>query len=131
MANGAKVIPLAVSAPFHSSLMRPAEERLQPHLRDADVATARIPIYCNVDASPVTTPDEVRSALVRQVSRSVKWEQSVQRMVADGVGLFVEIGPGKVLSGLIGRIAKEARRVNVEGPADLEKARAAIAEARA
>ena len=77
---------------------------------------------------PVTSGDAARDALVRQVSRAVRWEQSVRRMLEDGVGLFVEIGPGKVLSGMLRRIDKSAGRVNVESPADIEAARAAIAE---
>lgn len=128
---GAKVIPLAVSAPFHSSLMRPAEERLAPEIDRVALADARVAVYANVTAAPVTARVDVRNALVEQVSRPVRWEQSVRRMIDDGVGLFVEIGPGRVLSGLIGRISKEVARVNVESPADFEKARAAIAEARA
>jgi [acyl-carrier-protein] S-malonyltransferase len=78
----------------------------------------------------VSTGAAARDALVRQVSRPVRWEESVQRMIADGATLFVEIGPGKVLAGLIGRIAKEAQRINVQSPADLEPARAAIRAAR-
>jgi [acyl-carrier-protein] S-malonyltransferase len=128
---GAKVIPLSVSAPFHSSLMRPAEERLALEIDRVQLSDARIAVYANVTAAPVTARAEVRNALVEQVSRPVRWEQSVRRMIDDGVGLFVEIGPGRVLSGLIGRISKEAKRVNVESPADFDKARAAIAEARA
>lgn len=129
-AIGARVIPLKVSAPFHSSLMAPAEERLRPHLDATAMRDPSVPVYVNVDAAPVTTAAEARDALARQVSRPVRWEESVERMVADGVALFVEIGPGKVLTGLIGRIRKDARRINVQGPADLDAARAAIAEVR-
>ncbi len=68
---------------------------------------------------------------MRQVSRPVRWQQSVEKMIADGVTLFVEIGPGRVLTGLIGRISKEVGKISVQGPDDLEAARAAIAEARA
>lgn len=128
---GARVVPLPVSAPFHSSLMRPAEERLRPHLREASFAAPRVPVYVNVDAEPVTEAGAAADALERQVSRPVRWEESVQRMVGDGVTLFVEIGPGRVLAGLIGRIAKGAKRVNVQGPGDLESAREAIRAERA
>jgi [acyl-carrier-protein] S-malonyltransferase len=127
---GARVMPLPVSAPFHSSLMRPAEERLLPHLRQASFKDPRIPVYTNVDAAPVVTGAGGSDALARQVSRPVRWEETVRRMVADGVGLFVEIGPGRVLAGLIGRIDKGVERVNVQGPSDLEPARHAIAAAR-
>jgi [acyl-carrier-protein] S-malonyltransferase len=129
-AKGGKVIPIPVSAPFHSSLMKPAEERLRPHLDSAALHDPTVPVYVNVDAAPVTTAAAARDALIRQVSRAVRWEESVLRMVADGVTLFVEIGPGKVLAGLIGRIAKETQRVNVQGPGDLDAARAAIRAAR-
>jgi len=130
-AAGGKVVPLSVSAPFHSSLMRPAEERLAPLLRETKFQDPRAPVYVNVDAAPVRMAADARDALVRQVSRPVRWDDSVARMIADGVTLFVEIGPGRVLSGLIARIDKSARRVNVQAPADFEAARAAIREARA
>jgi len=129
-AEGGRVIPLQVSAPFHSSLMRPAEDQLRPHLADAAFADPTVPVYVNVDAAPVTTADAARDALTRQVSRAVRWDETVQRMIADGVTLFVEIGPGRVLSGLLARIDKTAEKVNVQGPGDLDKARQAIAAAR-
>ena len=127
---GGRGIPLPVSAPFHSSLMRPAEEKLAPHLSDTTFSDPAQPIWVNVDAAAVTAADAARDALIRQVSRPVRWEESVQGMVADGVTLFVEIGPGRVLSGLIGRIAKDVQKINVEGPDDLEGAREAIRHAR-
>ncbi|MFW6050725.1 MAG: ACP S-malonyltransferase [Myxococcota bacterium] len=128
--QGARVVPLPVSAPFHSSLMRPAEERLRPHLREARFAGPKVPVYANVDAAPVATAEAAADALERQVSRPVRWEDSVRRMVDEGVTTFVEIGPGRVLSGLIGRIARGTKRVSVQGPDDLEAAREAIAAAR-
>lgn len=127
---GGKVRPLPVSAPFHSSLMRPAETRLEPHLRAATFRDPRMPIYINVDASPITTGAAACDALVLQVSRAVRWQQTIERMLADGVGAFVEIGPGSVLCSLIGRVDKTAKRVNVESPADFDKARALIQEVR-
>ncbi|MFT3923043.1 MAG: ACP S-malonyltransferase [Myxococcales bacterium] len=129
-ALGCKVMMLPVSAPFHSSLMKPAEERLTPHLTAAAFAEPRAQIYANVTAAPVGGGGEARDALIRQVSRPVRWQESVTRMIADGVTLFVEIGAGKVLSGLIRRIDKTASCVNVQGPADLGPAREAIAKAR-
>jgi len=128
--KGARAMPLPVSAPFHSSLMRPAEDRLATDLEGVTFATPSSPVYVNVDAVPLTSPDELRDALLRQVSRPVRWEQSVARMVEDGVTLFVEIGPGKVLTGLIGRIAKNVTAISVQEPADFEAARAAIDAAR-
>ena len=129
-ALGAKAIPLKVSAPFHSALMEPAELRLAPHLAATAMQDPSMPIYVNVDAAVVSTAAAARDALVRQVSRPVRWEESVERMLADDVTLFVEIGPGKVLSGLLARIRKDAAKVNVAGPADLDTARAAIRAAR-
>jgi [acyl-carrier-protein] S-malonyltransferase len=130
-ARGARPMPLPVSAPFHCALMRPAEARLAPDLAATTFTDPRVPVYVNVDAAPVTAGDAARDALVRQVSRAVRWEQSVTRMVADGVTLFVEIGPGRVLTGLIGRITKEAKAVSVQTPNDFAAAREAIAAAKA
>jgi [acyl-carrier-protein] S-malonyltransferase len=129
-ALGCKVMALPVSAPFHSSLMQGAEERLRPHLVDTPFAVPAVPIYVNVDAVPVTAPEALREALVRQVSRPVRWMESVRRMREDGVNLCVEIGPGKVLAGLIKRIDGGLKCVNVQSPDDFDAARAAIAEAR-
>lgn len=128
--RGAKVRLLPVSAPFHCQLMKPAEERLGPALHAAMFRAPELPVYVNVDGRPVTTADAARDALIRQVSRPVRWQQTIERMAEDGVTLFVEIGPGKALSGMIRRIAKDAQRVNVESPADFDVARAAIAAAR-
>lgn len=130
-ALGCKVKLLPVSAPFHSSLMRPAEERLAPHLRDTPFEDPSVPVYVNVDAAPVTAGHAAREALIRQVSRPVKWQDTIAQMRRDGVTLCVEIGPGKVLTGLIKRIEKQIQLVNVQSPADFEAARAAIAQARA
>jgi [acyl-carrier-protein] S-malonyltransferase len=127
---GCKVVALPVSAPFHSQLMRPAEERLAPHLSDTPFADASAPIYVNVDAVPVHAGAAARDALIRQVSRPVRWQASVERMRADGVTLCVEVGQGKVLTGLIKRIDRSIALVNVQGPGDFEAARAAIEKAR-
>jgi [acyl-carrier-protein] S-malonyltransferase len=128
---GCKVMALPVSAPFHSSLMLPAEEQLLPHLREVPFRDPSSSIYVNVDAAPVSTAEAACTALIRQVSRPVRWQESVQRMVADGVTLFVEIGVGKVLSGLVRRIDKSVQSVNVQSPADFEAAREAIRKVRA
>jgi [acyl-carrier-protein] S-malonyltransferase len=129
-AAGGKVKALPVSAPFHCALMKPAEDRLQVDLRETHFEAPKVPIYVNVDALRVETADAARDALIRQVSRPVRWQQSIEKMLADGVTLFVEIGPGKVLTNLVKRIAKEVERVNVETPADIEAARNAIAKHR-
>lgn len=126
-----RAMPLPVSAPFHCRLMKPAEERLAPELEAIAFADPRFPVYVNVDAAPVTTGDAARDALRRQVSRPVRWTESVERMVEDGVGLFVEIGAGAALKGMIKRIVKDVEAVSVQGPADFEAAREAIAKVRA
>ena len=129
-AQGARVMALPVSAPFHCRLMRPAEERLAPHLRDMSFRAPRVPVYVNVDAAAVSSGDEARDALLRQVSRPVRWDESVLRMVEAGVTLFVEIGTGSALAGMIKRTTEGALCVNLQGPADLDAVRAAIAKAR-
>ncbi|HEX5656712.1 MAG TPA: ACP S-malonyltransferase [Polyangiales bacterium] len=131
IALGCKVIPLPVSAPFHSQLMEPAAQRLAPQLRDTPFTDAQAPIYINISAQPITRGDEAREALIEQVAAPVRWQQSVERMRADGVTLCIEIGAGKVLAGLIKRIDKTLPCVSVQSPADFAAAREAIANARA
>lgn len=117
-ARGAKrVVPLPVSAPFHSPLMVPARLGLEPVLAGLAFAQLGVPLFNNVDAQPVREAGAVRTGLVRQVDAPVRWVELVQRMVADGFDTFVEVGPGSVLSGLVKRIAREARTVQV-GTAD-------------
>lgn len=127
---GARSSTLPVSAPFHSSLMEPAEARLRDDIEQVTFSDPRVPVYVNVDATPVRDAAAARDALIQQVSRPVRWEDSVRRMIDDGVSLFVEVGPGRVLSGLLVRIDKRAGRVNVQGPSDFGPAREAISEAR-
>jgi [acyl-carrier-protein] S-malonyltransferase len=119
-ALGAKrVIPLAVSAPFHCALLKPAEERLEPELRRLTVQNPRVPIVANVDAEPKRDAASAIDALVRQVSAPVRWEQVVRRLASEGVTNYVEVGPGTVLSGLVKKIHKEAVVSNFAGPDDL------------
>ncbi|MBK7776524.1 MAG: ACP S-malonyltransferase [Sandaracinaceae bacterium] len=129
-AEKARVMALPVSAPFHSSLMRPAEERLAPLLDALTFADPRVPVYVNVDAAPVTAGAAARDALVRQVSRAVRWDEAVVAMIAAGVSVFVEVGPGKVLSGLLKRIDKNATAISVQSMADVGAAREALLAAR-
>ena len=129
--SGARATMLPVSAPFHSSMMRPAEERLEADIARLAFSDPTVPVYVNVDAEPVTSGAAAKDALVRQVSRPVRWEESVRRMIENGVSLFVELGPGKVLTGLLGRIDKGPERVNVQSPADFGAAKEALAAARA
>jgi [acyl-carrier-protein] S-malonyltransferase len=128
---GARATTLPVSAPFHSTLMQPAEARLREDIERIPFSDPRVPVYVNVDAAPITDAAVAKDSLIRQVSRPVLWEESVRRMIDDGVSLFVEVGPGRVLSGLLVRIDKGAGRVSVQGPSDFDAAREAIAEARA
>ena len=105
---------LKVSGPFHSSLLRPAGDRLAERLAGIEVRPPEMPVYANVTARPYTSVDEIRALLREQVSSPVRWEETVEAMVADGVDTFVEVGPGRVLSGLIRRIHREAVLHNVE-----------------
>lgn len=119
-ALGAKrAIPLQVSAPFHCALMKPAEDRLAPELRAAQSRDPRFPVVANVDAQPKRAAAESIEALIKQVSSPVRWENVVQRLASEGVTHYLEVGPGKALSGMIKRIADGATILNVEGPADL------------
>lgn len=106
-AGAMKVIPLAVAGAFHSPLMKPADERLAEVLAGANIQTPRIPVYANVDASVHTTPDEIRKRLVNQVTCGVLWEGCVRKMLADGFDSYFEIGPGRVLTGLMKRIDRK------------------------
>jgi malonyl CoA-acyl carrier protein transacylase len=114
-ALGAKrAIPLAVSAPFHCALMKPAEDRLAPELRALPAADPHIPVVANVDAEPKRDARSSIEALIRQISNPVRWEDVVKRLVAEGVTTFVEIGPGAVLAGLIKKIDGSVRVMSVE-----------------
>jgi [acyl-carrier-protein] S-malonyltransferase len=106
-AGAKRVLPLNVSGPFHSSLMRPAADKLHGVLADVSVHEAKVPVVTNVTARPITEAATIVQSLVEQVSAPVLWEDSVQWMVEQGVTTFIEIGPGKVLSGLIKKIAPE------------------------
>ncbi|HHX38938.1 MAG TPA: ACP S-malonyltransferase [Armatimonadetes bacterium] len=109
-ARGARrVLPLNVSGAFHSPLMQPAADRLGEVLNTTPLTDARIPVVANVLGEPVQTASTIRTALLQQMTGSVLWEDTVRRMAADGVTTFVEVGPGRVLSGLVRRIAPEAR----------------------
>ena len=120
-ALGAKrAIPLPVSAPFHCALMTPAEARLEPELRDLVARDPRVPIVANVDAAPKTQGWAAIDALVRQVSAPVLWDAVVNRLASMGVTTYVEVGPGKVLGGLVKKIHKGARVLSFAEPADLE-----------
>ena len=121
-AAGAKrCVPLKVSGPFHSPLLTGAGEKLAKELEDVEIHEIQIPYLANVTADYVTDQTQVKSLFEKQVSSSVKWQQTVERMIADGVDTFVEIGPGKTLSGFMRKINKEMKVYNVEKVEDLEK----------
>jgi [acyl-carrier-protein] S-malonyltransferase len=105
--GASRVIPLKVAGAFHSELMKPADVQLAEALAEAPIAAPRIPVYSNVDASPHTDPDDLRRTLVAQVIAGVRWEDSMRRMLADGFDTFYEIGPGRVLTGLLRRIDRK------------------------
>ena len=128
-AKRAKVLP--VSAPFHCSLMKPAQDRLAVDLQALTFNDPGIPVLCNVDAALVSTGPPSRDALIRQVTGSVKWDQSIRALIAQGVNTFVEVGPGKVLCGLMRQIDRSKTAVNVEDEASLEKALSRLREAAA
>ena len=125
-ARKGRAIPLKVSAPFHCALMKPAGDRLAEALGPIAIHPMSCPVVANVDGEPNQAPDRVKPLLVAQVAGAVRWEQCVRAMVASGVGTFVEIGPGKVLAGLIKRIHKPAVVHNVFDPATLESVAAAL-----
>jgi [acyl-carrier-protein] S-malonyltransferase len=113
-AGAKKVVPLTVSVPSHCAMMKQAGERLAKELENVQISDLRMPIVNNADAKFLRTASELRPSLVRQISSPLYWEDSIKNMVADGYDTFIEIGPGKVLSGLVKRIAKDATVLNVE-----------------
>jgi len=123
--GGAKrVLKLNVSAPFHSALMMPAQERLASDLDGIEFGDLAVPLVTNVDAAIIRTGADARDALVRQVSSPVRWLESMELLIREGVDTFVEIGPGKVLSGLMRQISREVKCFNVEDAASLKSAAA-------
>jgi [acyl-carrier-protein] S-malonyltransferase len=123
--KGAKrVIPLEVSGPFHSSLMEPAANKLKEVLDEIEITDATVPVIANVTAEPMTEKEDIKRKLIEQLYSPVRWEQSVNKMIELGVDTFVEIGPGKVLSGLVKKIS---RNVQVYAVNDLTSLEAAIA----
>jgi [acyl-carrier-protein] S-malonyltransferase len=119
-AGAKRTIPLQVSAPFHCALMKPAEDRLAIDLDKLHFSDLKCPLVTNVDAAPIRSGAEAREALKRQVSRPVRWQESVQHLIAAGVGKFMEVGPGKVLSGLTRSIDKSVTMQNAEDEKSLE-----------
>ena len=121
---------LPVSAPFHCRLMQPAADAMAKALSEVTISKPASPVVCNVLAAPIGDPDEIRRRLVEQVTGTVRWRESVAFMASQGVTRFFEIGAGKVLSGLVKRIADGAVGVSVGGPGDIAAANEAMAAAR-
>ncbi len=120
--RGAKrAVMLHVSAPFHCVLMQPAEDALRPVLEAIPFADAEFPVIVNTDAAPVSDGEALRAALIRQVTGAVRWTESIRWLLGAGVTNFVEVGPGKVLSGLLRQIDRSQHAVHVEDAASLEK----------
>lgn len=120
--RGAKrAVMLPVSAPFHCALMKPAQDRLASDLDGLSLSKPAVPVACNVDAALINEADASRDALLRQVTGSVKWEQSMHLLMAKGVERFIEVGPGKVLSGLMRQIDRSKAASNVGDEASLHK----------
>jgi [acyl-carrier-protein] S-malonyltransferase len=128
-AKKAKMLP--VSAPFHSSLMKPAQDRLAEDLKDLPFSDPKIPVVCNVDAQVVNSGDLSRDALIRQVSGSVKWDQSMRLLIASGVKTLIEVGPGKVLWGLMRQIDRTPTSLYVSDESSLQKTLEQLSRARA
>lgn len=121
-AAGAKrCVPLKVSGPFHSKMLEGAGEKLGGVLADMEINDIQIPYIANVTADYVTDRAQVKELLTKQVSSSVRWQQTIERMLADGVDTFIEIGPGKTLSGFMRKIDKSVKTINIEKLEDLEK----------
>lgn len=116
-----RALKLPVSAPFHSSLMRPAEDVMAEALHKAEIAAPIVPIIANVTASKATDADTIRDNLIKQVTGRVRWRESVEAMSSMGIDTFVEIGAGKVLSGLVRRIDPEVSSLSISTPADIEE----------
>jgi [acyl-carrier-protein] S-malonyltransferase len=127
-AGAKRTVMLAVSAPFHCALMQPAQDRLATDLEAVVVLDPAFPVMCNVDARLLTRRSDIRDCLIRQVTGSVRWAECVQGLVQQGATRFVEVGPGKVLSGLMRQIDRAQAVSNVEDAASLEKTLAVLSE---
>jgi [acyl-carrier-protein] S-malonyltransferase len=125
-AGAKKVVMLAVSAPFHCALMQPAQDRLAADLRRLSFSAPGVPVVTNVDATLATDPEQLRDALIRQVTGSVRWVESMRLLIEQKPAHFIEVGPGKVLSGLMRQIDRSQTVLNVGDEASLEKTLAAL-----
>jgi [acyl-carrier-protein] S-malonyltransferase len=122
--NIKRVIPLAVSAPFHCALMKEAQEKMMPLLNEQPFHPLKYPLVTNVDAAIIQQPEQARDALIRQIPNPVKWWQSVETLLQQGVDTFIEVGPGTVLTGLVKKISRNVQIYNVSTVEDYEQLRA-------
>lgn len=120
-AGAKRCIPLKVSGPFHSALLKDAGEKLYEELKDVILRTPKMPYLTNVTADYVTSEENIKELLKQQVASSVRFQQSIEKMIADGVNIFVEIGPGKTLNGFIRKISKDVKVLNLDKLADLDR----------
>lgn len=120
-AGAKRCVPLKVSGPFHSKMLTGAGEKLGEALKDVEIRDIQVPYIANVTADYVTDKGQVKELLTKQVSSSVRWQQTVERMIADGVDTFIEIGPGKTLSGFMRKIDRNVKTLNIEKLEDMEK----------
>lgn len=120
-AGAKRVISLNVSGPFHSQMLVPAGEKLYDFLQGVDIAEGFAPYYCNADAEEITDAAKVKELLKRQVYSSVRWQQTIENMIADGVDTFIEVGPGKTLTGFMKKINREVKSINIATVDDLAK----------
>ncbi len=120
-AGAKRCVPLKVSGPFHSEMLKGAGEKLGAALAGTEIRDIQVPYLSNVTADYVTDKSQVKDLLVRQVSSSVRWQQSIEKMIADGVDTFVEIGPGKTLTGFMRKINRDVKAINIEKAEDLDK----------
>jgi [acyl-carrier-protein] S-malonyltransferase len=130
-AGAKRAVILPVSAPFHCSLMQSAQACLEPDLRALTFSPLKFPVITNVDAEVETSGDEARESLIRQVTMPVRWLDSIREMIDQGVNIFVEVGPGRVLSGILRQIDRSVRVFNVEDSASLQSTLEKIAQTRA
>lgn len=120
-AGAKRCVPLKVSGPFHSPMLKGAGEKLGEELTNVEIGDIKVPYLSNVTGEYVTDKSQVKDLLTKQVASSVRWQQSVERMIADGVDTFIEIGPGKTLSGFMRKINKDVKVLNIEKVEDLVK----------
>ncbi len=120
-AGAKRCVPLKVSGPFHSELLKGAGEKLGEELKNIELRNPAIPYISNVNATDVTDKAPIKELLQNQVSNSVCWQQTIEKMIADGVDTFIEIGPGKTLSGFMRKINKDVKCINIDKIEDLEK----------